>query len=765
MSPSSIASQSLSRVARRLTLSGRVQGLGIRPMIARLAVELRLAGAVSNRLAGVEIEIEGPLEQVELFQKQLADRLPTVARLDAMESEPISTADRTTFVIEESPLTGVIRTEIPADLAVCPECLADVAAAVNRRHGYPFTSCATCGPRYSIINAMPFDRARTRMSPFTLCQECQKEYSDPADRRFHAQTIGCPECGPQVWCGDRNGRLVARHGKAVRIVVDRLLSGAIIALRGIGGYQLLCDATDNQAVCRLRQRKRRPKKPLAVMVADLSSAAGVAHLDRAERDALVAAVNPIVLLRAKGGNRLADSIHPELDSVGVMLPTTPLHWLILRDCGRPLVATSGNREGEPLSIEVAESIERLRDIADLWLHHDRAIAQPVDDSVLRVIADRPVTIRLGRGFAPLRLDLPAHVPAVAVGGQQKSAIAVSNGAQAILAAHLGDLESVRNEERFIGETKRALSLYGVTQPLWIHDLHPDYFTTRWAQDQSGRRVAVQHHHAHIVASMVEHDWLDREVLGVAFDGTGYGTNGTVWGGEFLLATASGFSRVGHLREFPLAGGEAAIREPWRVAVALVHQAKGAKALSRVFSGSLHEKATRLLPMLERPQLSPRTTSVGRLFDGIAALALGIERADFEGFPAMQLEAAADPSVDTAYCFAVEEREPWQLDWRPMIGELLTDLKKGVPAGTIAMRFHRGLAAATASVCRRFAPRPIALGGGVFQNRLLTELFLELMSGSKQAVGLPGRIPPGDGGLAAGQLAIGLALSRPKGADR
>jgi hydrogenase maturation protein HypF len=477
---------------------------------------------------------------------------------------------------------------------------------------------------------------------------------------------------------------------------------------------------------------------------------------------LTDSANPIVLLPARPGNGLASAIHPGLDCVGLMLPTTPLHWMLLRDSGRPLVVTSGNREGEPLAVDIEEALDRLRDIADLWLHHDRSIARPVDDSVVRIVGGRPMTLRLARGLAPMSLAFPAAAPAVAVGGQQKSSIALSNGAQTILGPHVGDLGTTRTRERFTAELASAVELYGTRQPLWIHDLHPDYFTTQWAQDQIGQKVAVQHHHAHVVTTMLEHGWLDREVLGVAFDGTGYGTNGTIWGGEFLLTTAAGFRRVAHLREFRLPGGEAAIREPWRVAVSLVQQAKGAKAFSRVFSDALHEKARRLVSFLDRPQVSPRTTSAGRLFDGVAALTLGVERAEFEGYPAMQLEAAADRSVETGYTFPVMEATPLQLDWRPMVVELLADRRKGTSAGVMSMRFHRGLAYGMAAVCRRFAPLPIVLGGGVFQNRLLTELLLESLADSQQPVGLPGRIPPNDGGLAAGQLAIALAVASPKG---
>ena len=762
MTPTPATSEPTTHIAKRILLSGKVQGVGIRPAIARLAVECGVAGTVSNRLEGVTIEVEGPVVNLDAFQRRLVGALPAATRLDDVRSEEIVPAERIGFRIEANDYRGPVVTLVPQDVVTCPECLEDVAQSGNRRHDYPFTTCTNCGPRYSLIEAMPFDRSRTRMTEFTLCAGCRAEYESPADRRFHAQTISCPECGPQIWAGERGGRLVARHREALQAAVECLRSGMIVALRGIGGYQLLCDATSEQAVARLRARKRRPSKPLAVMALDSGIAEKLAELDGTEQAALASPANPIVLVRARSQNGLAPGIHPGLSDIGLMAPTSPLHWLLLRECDFPLVVTSGNREGEPLAIDVDEAIDRLRDLADLWLHHNRSIARPVDDSVVRVIAGRTVTLRLGRGLAPLPLDLPTVIPAVAVGGQQKVAMALGNGSSAILGAHVGDVTSVRSRERFTTEVSRTLELYGATRPLWIHDLHPDYVTTQWAQDQTGARLAVQHHHAHIVATMIEQGWLDREVLGVAFDGTGFGANGTIWGGEFLLATATGFRRAGHLREFSLAGGTTAIREPWRVAVALVRQAGGTKALSKAFSEKLAERAQRLLPLLDRPQVSPRTTSAGRLFDGVAYLALEIERAEFEGYPAMRLEAMADRTDNKEYTFALDDGETLQIDWRPMITELLRDLRKGTPPGILSMRFHRGLARAVAVLCRKFSPRPVALGGGVFQNRLLTELILDALSDSGQTVGFSMRIPPNDGGLAAGQVAVGMAIHARRG---
>lgn len=756
------ASESALRAARRLTVTGFVQGLGVRPSVARLALECGVAGSVSNRLSGIQIEIEGPPSQIDQFQELLPRRLPAAARIDAIETTAIPVAGRPAFVIEEAAATGIVATQVPRDLAACPECLQETGRASDRRYRYPFTSCTNCGPRYSIVDTMPFERSRSAMARFPLCPACRAEYTDPADRRFHAQTTCCPDCGPQIWCCDCARQVVARRDEALRSAVDALRQGLIVAVRGVGGYQLVCDATSTAAVERLRARKQRRSKPLAIMAADLAAAERLAEVDAVARAALLDPANPIVLLPVRLECDLAAGVHPGLDCVGVMLPTTPLHWLLLQDCGRPLVVTSGNREGEPMAVEVDDAHVLLAEVADLWLHHDRPIIRAIDDSVVRVIAGRAVTIRLARGLAPLPLALPFVDPALAAGGQQKAALALCNGSQSILGPHIGELDSPRNRERFLSEARHSLALYGVTGPLRLHDLHPDYFSTRWVHDQPGRRDPVQHHHAHVAAGMLEHGWLDREVLGVAFDGTGYGPDGTIWGGEFLHATDRAFRRVAQLREFPLAGGEAAIREPWRVALALVQQALGDEAALSLFSGSRRESAARLRLVLERPQMSPRTSSAGRLFDGVAALVLEIERSDFEGFPAMQLESAAQPTDEPGYHFSLEEGDPLQLDWRPMVVDLLADLRRGAAPGAMAMRFHRGLAAAAAAVCRRFAPLPVVLSGGVFQNRLLTELLVEGLAGSNQPVGLPGRIPPNDGGLAAGQLAVGLARHREGG---
>lgn len=749
----------LQRIARRIELSGCVQGIGLRPAVARLAAECRVGGCVANSLSGVQITVEGARPQVEEFLQRLRSSLPKSADIRDMTIREAGTDGRTRFIIQSEPIgEGPLNTLVPRDVVVCEDCLSEVATHGNRRQDYPFTSCTKCGPRFSIVTAMPFERSQTEMSKFPLCPECHTEYIDPADRRFHAQTTACPVCGPQVWSTDRTGHTIAERGAAVEMAVRRLRNGGIVAVRGIGGYQLLCDATNEHAVKSLRDRKRRRAKPFAVMVSTVDAAKRLAEIDDSAHTALLSDANPIVLLPAKSGSGLAVEVHPGLNTVGVMLPTSPLHWLLLRDCERPLVVTSGNLEGRPLEVTPDSAQGALRDIVDLWLHHDRPIRQALDDSVIRIIAGRAVTLRLGRGLVPLPLPISlidkGHL--FAVGGHQKSAFAMSNGSQSILGPHIGDLDSLETREHYVHQTNVMNDLYRLHPEGWAHDLHPDYFTTQWARSQPGQHFAVQHHHAHIVAGMLEQGWLDREVLGVAFDGTGYGPDGTIWGGEFLRATVKGFRRVAHLQTFPLIGGDIAIREPLRVAIALAHQAVRINDPDCGLTRVEQECAARMRPLLTNQRLSLATSSAGRLFDGVAALALGVAHTDFEGQPAQLLESISDVTETHRYSFSIVDGPVLQIDWRPMIRELLADRDRGVSPAAMAMRFHRGLAEAISAVCERFTDLPVVFSGGVFQNRLLVELLVERLRNHPQALGLPGVIPPNDGGLAAGQLAIALA---------
>lgn len=745
-------------VARHLLLAGCVQGVGLRPAVARWADELQLAGEVRNSHRGVEIVVEGSAGAVERFERELPDRLPT-RDLRIAGKAPIAVAGRHGFRIVASHDAGRLSARVPRDVVACRRCLDEVGDPRDRRRGYPFTSCTDCGPRYSILQAMPYDRRQTSMTDFALCPACAAEYASPRDRRFHAQTNACAMCGPALRLEDGAGTVLAEGRAAIDAASAALREGKIVALLGLGGYQLLVDATSADAVRRLRQRKQRPAKPLAVMIGLLPEAEPLARLCESERRLLADPAGPIVVVPLRGGANIATEVHGGLGTVGLLLPTTPLHALLLRQTRRPLVATSGNREGQPLAFRPAEAVQELAGVADVWLHHNRRVVAPIDDSVARVIAGRAATIRLARGLAPWPLPLAATSPVLALGGHQKAALALSNGAQAVLGPHIGDLETLPSRGRFTEHLEALAALYGAGTPEYAGDLHPEYFTTRWARQRGGTFTAVQHHHAHIVAGMLEHGWLDRQVLGVAMDGTGWGPDGTIWGGEFLRCTAGGFQRVGHLRPFCLPGGEAAVRQPWRVAVALVEQALGAAAaadLCRAWSADAG-----VLRILRSPRYSPPTTSAGRLFDGIAALVLGIQHAQFEGQPAMRLEAACDLSVPDHYPLALQREAAWELDWRGLVVRLLADCRAGVAPGTMAMRFHRGLALGIARLCGQFAIRHVVLGGGVFQNKVLVELLAEPLSAAGKQVALPGTIPVNDGGLAAGQLAVVLSRRNPR----
>jgi len=759
--------------ALRVDLSGMVQGIGVRPAVARLAVRLALTGYVGNTRNGVEIHVEG--DATDRFVAELTSNLPVEARITAWTSQAVVPMGYSEFRVGYLPperangavdgRAAPLSTRVPADLRACDECLGETRDGPGRRKGYAFTSCTACGPRYTILDAMPYERARTSMAPFTLCADCRREYDSPDDRRFHAQTNACPRCGPRIWLHEGDCRIVAWARDAIAAAACILRQGRIVALRGLGGYQLLVDAESEEAVVRLRERKRRRAKPLAVMVRSLSHARELAVLDDVESTCLAAPSGPIVVVRRRPESPVAPSVSGELATVGLMLPTTPLHALLCDAARTPLVCTSGNREGEPLVFEPIHAVPRLEGLADAWLEHDRVIRRPLDDGVVRVIAGRPVGIRLARGLAPLSLPIPSLQPREALGGHQKAAIALSNGEQAILGPHIGDLDEGATRDRFDQQRGELAKLYGLEQRETVCDLHPDYHTSRLAE-HSGEPVRVQHHHAHVVAAMLEAGWLDREVLGVAFDGTGYGPDGTIWGGEVLLATVARYERLGHLRPFALAGGERAVREPWRVAVALVRDAVSDEAAARlgdVRAAPSDADCDRLLTLLQNPRLCAVTTSAGRLFDAVAAIALGAIRCDFEGQAAMRLETVCDRDALGSYTMPVERdsrTNRFQLDWRPVIRSVLRDRLAGAAPGTIAMRFHRAAADSVSELVRVLPPYPVVLGGGVFQNRVLVELLAGRFDAMRRPVGLPGWIPPNDGGLAAGQLA-----ARPGAIDR
>ncbi|RPF38840.1 carbamoyltransferase HypF [Streptomyces sp. TLI_185] len=763
-------------VRRRVVVRGTVQGVGFRPFVHRLATDLALAGFVSNTAGGVLIEVEGPPDGVARFCGLLATEPPPLAAVTAVgvEDLPATGADDAFTIRATERSAG--RTLLPPDTATCPDCLRELADPADRRHRHPFVTCTHCGPRFTIATGMPYDRAVTTMTGFPMCPACAREYGDPADRRFHAQPVACPDCGPRlrlVPAAD-SGIRPARDGDALVEARALLAAGRILAVKGLGGYHLACDATDARAVDTLRTRKERGGKPFAVMCADLDTVEKIALLSAAERTALTSARRPIVLLRPRTPAqhlRLAPGVCPGSPQLGVMLPYTPVHVLLLGLPGDPpgprvLVMTSGNRSGEPIVTDDEEALTRLDGLADAWLAHDRAIASPCDDSLLRVRGDgSEQVLRRSRGYVPRPLRLPVAVrPALAVGGDLKNALCVGEGDQAWLGPHIGDmgdLTTLAAAERAEGHIRR---LSGVNPELVAADRHPGYHSARWARRRAAelsRRtpVFVQHHHAHLASAMAEHG-LDgtTPVIGVAFDGTGYGDDGTVWGGEILLADYARHRRFAHLSPAPLPGGDAGVANPCRLALARLWAAglRWDADLPCVAACSATE-LTLLEQQLARGVACVATSSMGRLFDAVSSLVGVCHRAGYEAQAALELEAAAASARDadtSAYAFGIGSG---MCDPAPVLGALVADLRRGTPAPVLAARFHRGVARAVLEICR-LARRDtglatVALSGGVFANALLEEECTRLLAEDGFMVLRHGEVPPNDGGLALGQLVV------------
>src|SRR6056297_51501 len=746
------------RLSYRLTLRGMVQGQGIRPTIAQLAERMQVAGSVRNTTVGVEVRAIGSAEQLQAFVDQLRRTLRAEVTSQP-DTEPMLGPDAQ-FRILASDTAGNLQTVVPLDLATCADCQEDFDNHQDRRADYLFLSCPKCGPRYSVLTAMPFDRSRTSLARFSLCDECQAEYSSPSDRRFHAQTVACPKCGPAGWISCGKGMPLSldsdtMDSEKLQQIVATLRSGKIAAVLGMGGYQLLVDATNATAIAELRHRKRRPTKPLPMMVSDLEAARRIGIVSNAEVAALTDAANPIVLLRAGSDLSLPPQLAPGLDSVGVMLPTTPLHRQLLQQLGRPLVVTSGNLHGQPIAYRPDDALKALGHVADLFFHHHREVLRPVDDSLVQCVGGHRMTLRSARGLAPQTFPFAGAGSVLAVGGHQKVSIAFSTGNQLVLSPYIGDMDSEASRIRFEQTAVSLQQLIGVQPKMIVHDQHPDYFTTRWAQSQTLPTIAVQHHHAHVAAAMLEHGLTNDSVLGMALDGSGYGDDETVWGGEFLIANCQSYQRVGHLRCFALPGGERAIKQPQRIAGALLAQLCDRSLLDRYWQTLSSDLP--LTGMLRALDHGVRTSSMGRLFDGVAALVLGIAQVDFEGEAAMRLEAACDWSEQDRYHFAIQPGDPWELDWRPVVQQIQQDLATTNPR-RIAMRFHRAVAMALLEIAQQHPQLPCLLTGGVFQNRTLLELIEEASRGPAVDVRLPGVIPINDGGLAMGQLVV--ACSQP-----
>jgi hydrogenase maturation protein HypF len=722
-------------VRARVALGGTVQGVGFRPFVYRLAKELELAGWVSNSSAGLVVEAEGSPERVDCFLERLETEMPPAAVVLTRETSRLAPAGFRGFEIRSSDENAAKIAGVLPDLATCPECLAEIYDASDRRFGYAFTNCTHCGPRYTIIEDIPYDRPRTTMRAFAMCPECQREYTDPGDRRFHAQPIACPRCGPKLWTEP------VEQDAAIREAAHVIQSGGIVAMKGIGGFQLVVDARQRDAVARLRQRKHREEKPLALMMPSLEMVREYCHVSVAEERLLTSRAAPIVLLRPNGKPGIAANVAGSSPYLGVMLPYSPLHHLLMRECGFPIVATSGNLSDEPMTTANEEARARLGQIADLFLMHDRPIARPCDDSVARVVRGRESVMRRARGFAPLPVFVGRNLPPVlAVGGHLKNTVAIAVGQQVFLSQHVGDLDTPEARNAFEHAIDDLCRLYRFQPQMVACDLHPDYASTRWALDSGLPVVEIQHHQAHAAACAAENG-IEGRYLGVAWDGTGYGTDGVIWGGEFFLADGAQFERIAHLRPFRLPGGDAAVKQGWRSAASVQWAALGRDAVP-----DRPEKSV-LLQMIDRGINAPWTTSVGRLFDAVASMAGVAQESLFEGQAAMLLERQIG-ELATDDCYPLPEG-----DWGPLIEAVHRDVARGEAAAHIAARFHNALANWIVSVAEHAGERRVALSGGVFQNGYLVERTAALLEARGFQVYTHQRVPPNDGGIALGQAVI------------
>ena len=747
-------------VRQRVHVRGQVQGVGFRPFVWREATRCGLSGWVGNDEDGVVFEVEGATHQVEALMEALSCP-PALARVDEVLSAPLSPTGGSGFAVRASAVGGARRALVSPDTGTCTDCARELHDPTDRRFGHPFVNCTSCGPRYTIVESVPYDRSRTTMAGFPMCPACQAEYDDPVDRRFHAEPVCCPACGPVLQLLDRSGGAAA--GSAVSAAVDLLRSGKVVAVKGLGGFHLAADARSEDAVATLRRRKHREDRPFALMVSGVDAARGLCEVGPEEAALLTSAARPIVLLRRRAGVDVADAVAPGSPTLGLMLPYTPLHALLLEGCGGPLVLTSGNLSDEPIVFHDADATARLTGIADAFLLHDRQIRTRVDDSVCRVVRGRVLPLRRSRGYvpSPVALPRPSPQPVLACGSALKNTFCLTRGRQAFVSHHVGDLDDWSTLQSYVDGIAHLTDLLDVDPAVVAHDLHPDYPSTRYALDLPDvTLIGVQHHHAHIASCLVDNG-VAGPVIGVSFDGVGLGTDGTAWGGEFLLADLAGFTRAAHLSVVPMPGGDAAARQPWRMAAAHLDAAYG-----RAVPPDLDvvqrqgDKWDQVLSAVHAGLNAPLTSSAGRLFDAVSSL-LGLrDVVTYEGQAAIDLEHAADPAETGSYpvpvvdgCVQIEH----------LVRAVTEDLRRGTTVPVLAARFHNALADVVVDVCSRLREQhglsTVALSGGVFQNALLLTRCLDRLDAAGFAVLTHRQVPPNDGGISLGQAAVAVALLR------
>ena len=755
--------EDLMRIRKEIRVSGIVQGVGFRPYVYRLAADRNLAGNVSNTPAGVTIEVQGPADVVEDFVSRLPADAPALAQITSVLVREVPCEPDRHFEILPSHTSDHASALISPDVAVCQDCLRELFDPRDRRHLYPFINCTNCGPRFTIVRDVPYDRSRTSMSAFPMCAQCRAEYEDPHCRRFHAQPNACWDCGPQLGFWDAEGHPM-KALDPIEAAAGRILSGDIVAVKGLGGFHFAVDANNSAAVERLRQRKRRIEKPFAVMVRGLETADQLCEIDAEAQRLLTSRQRPIVLLPRRKDAAIAGAVAPNQRELGLFLPYTPVHHLIFAAGDfAALVMTSGNLSEEPIAIDNHEAVGRLGGIADFFLVHDRKILLRCDDSVVRPSAGRVRQIRRSRGYVPAPIRLHKEVPQIlAVGGELKNTICLTRGNLAFLSQHVGDLENTESFDFFREAIAYLSRILEIEPEIVTHDLHPDYLSTKWALNQTGvRLVGVQHHHAHIAACMAENR-LDGRVIGLALDGTGYGTDGNIWGGEALIAGYASFERAAHFAYAPLPGGAAAIREPWRMAVSYLKQAFGEDFLGldipfvRDLDGA---KAELILQMIAQRVNSPLTSSCGRLFDAVAAL-IGIRReVSYEAQAAIELEMAARASTEIGgYPIDLRRQDNyWQIDTTPLFRAIVEDLRRTVSVEAISKRFHNGVVTTLARLARLLRQESsinrVCLSGGAFNNLLVLEQLIRKLESSGFEVFTPSDVPTGDGGLSLGQALV------------
>lgn len=735
--------------------------MGFRPFIVRLARQYEQNGWITNTSEGVAIAIEGLFDQQQEFLFSLNNNLPPLAEIRSLSVTQQALQNFADFQIKDSISDGKRSTFVLPDMAICPDCTDDIFNPASRYYHYPFTSCCHCGPRYSIMIRQPYDRQQTSMLDFTICHDCETDYQSIDNRRFHAQTIACPNCGPQIKLLDPGGQVLAESRAALSAAINALQSGKIVAIKSIGGYQLLADATHQQAIERLRQRKNRPHKPFALMVSDLAAAQQICCVNEMEQVALASPAAPIVLLKRRetpnlGNNQstvflLAPGVAPDSNLLGVMLAYTPLHHLLLHDLGFPVVATSGNIHNEPICFEDQQALTRLGKVADCFLIHNRPILRPVDDSIVRLINGKITVLRRARGYTPLPVSLKTALPStLAVGGQQKNTIAINQDEHIILSQHLGDLDSEASRQQFQATISDLKHFFQIIPTGIIHDLHAGYSSSQLASHLGQTLEPVQHHYAHALSCLAEHG-LEPPVLGIVWDGSGLGDDNTLWGGEFLRITRSGFERFAHFRTFSLPGGVKAIQEPRRAALGLRHEISPGNEFENRNLPFTSLEQTLLSQALNKSINCPRTSSLGRLFDGVASL-LGLCHINhYEGQAAMMLESLADSvTSDAQYDYQLLSAKPVIIDWQPMLEQLQDDIANSSPA-LIAMKFHNTLADIIRVIAIQAELETIVLSGGCFQNALLVEKAVSKLKTAGFDVYCHEKIPPNDGGLALGQL--------------